>query len=277
MEWNGLFGLLYGLFGGFFEFLPVSPLLHQQAFLKIAGLDIPGYGLDFAVHFGALVAVIVSYYGKIGKLTRERKIAAQPKRKRKRQPDISSLMESRLLRVAAVPVTLICLLTPWASGSFNRLWLIALIAVVNGVIVLLPQHMVRANKDSRTLSPLDATLIGLAGMLAAIPGISRMGVLTSVASMRGADRRFGLDFAYLLMIPALAALCIGDLAMLLFSGASFNGVSFLTGIIACVAAFAAGFAGIRLMRFLAFKESVEGLACYNWGLAMFTFIIYLIG
>ena len=41
MDWNWLFGLIYGTLGGFFEFLPVSPLLHQKVLLKLTGLDIP--------------------------------------------------------------------------------------------------------------------------------------------------------------------------------------------------------------------------------------------
>ena len=41
MEWNGLFGLIYGLLGGLFEFLPVSPQVHQQVLIKVAGLDAP--------------------------------------------------------------------------------------------------------------------------------------------------------------------------------------------------------------------------------------------
>lgn len=277
MEWNWLSGLVYGLLGGLFEFLPVSPQVHQRLLLKLAGLDAPGYGLSFAVHLGALAAVIVSCYTSISKLTREQRIASRPKRSRKRQPDFVSLMQLRLLKIAAVPVALSCLLAPWLSQYVDGLWLLAVLAVLSGIVVLLPQYMTRANKDARALSPLDATLVGLGGVLGALPGFSRVGVLTSVASMRGADRQFGLEFAYLLMIPALAALCIGDLGMIIFAGTPQASVSFFAGVLACAAAFGAGFAGIRLMRFLAVKDGSEGLAYYNWGLAMFTFIIYLIG
>ncbi len=276
MEWNGLFGLIYGLLGGLFEFLPVSPQVHQQVLLKVAGLDAPGYGLSLAVHLGALAAVILSYYAKLSKFSRERKIAAQPMRRRKRQPDVTCLMEWRLLRIAAVPVIISCLLASWLGRYMERLWLLAIFAALNGALILLPQYLSRANKDSRSLSPLDAVLTGFSSIFGILPGISKVGMVTSVASMRGADRQFGLNFAYLLMIPALAALCLGDIGMMIFAGTG-AGVPFFTGVLACIASFGAGFAGIRLMRFLVLKDSLEGFACYNWGLAMFTFIIYLIG
>ena len=277
MEWNWLLGLLYGALGGLFEFLPVSPQVHQEVLLKLAGANAPGYGMSFAVHLGALAAVILSYFGSISKLVNERKIASQPKRKRNRQPDFVSLMQLRLLKIAAVPTVLSCLFTPWVSQYINGSWALALITVLSGIVVFLPHYMSRANKDARALSPLDATLIGLGGILGVLPGFSRVGALTSVASMRGADRQFALDFTYLLAIPALSALCIGDLAMLISTGAPQVSVPFLAGLMTCVAAFGAGFAGIRFMRFLAVKAGYEGLAYYSWGLAMLTFILYHIG
>lgn len=277
MEWNGLWSLVYGLLGGLFEFLPVSPYVHQQVLLKITGLDNPGYGFAFAIHLGALAAVVVSLWSKLSKFNRESKLLRQPRRIRKRQPDVASLMELRLLRIAAVPFAISCLAAPWVKSQVGGLWLLAIFAAVNGILILLPQYMTRANKDARSLSPLDATLVGFGGTLGALPGISNLGLVTSVASMRGMDRQFGLDFAYLLMIPGLAGLCIGDLGMLIFAGNPASGVTFFPGVLACLAAFGAGYGAIRLMRILVMKDSFEGFACYNWGLAMFAFIFYLIG
>ena len=277
MDWNWLFGLIYGTLGGFFEFLPVSPLLHQKVLLKLTGLDAPGYGMSLAVHLGAFAAVLISYYSSITKMNRERKIAGQSKRTRKRQPDVVSLMQIQLLKVAAIPVVLSCLVSPLLTKYFDRLWLMAIFAVLCGVVVMLPQYMARANKDARSLSPLDATLVGLSGIVGVLPGFSKVGTLTAVASMRGADRRFGLDFAYLLLIPALAAMCVGDLAMIVIAGDPQAGALFFPGVLACLASCGMGFVSIRLMQFLAVKDGYEGLAYYNLGLAMFTFVIYLIG
>ena len=276
MEWNGLSGLIYGFFSGLFEFLPVSPQVHQKVLVKIMGLNDAGHGLSLAVHLGALAAVIVSCYADISKLTREQKIASQPKRNRKRQPDFMSLMKLRLLKIAAVPTILSCLITPWLSQYVNRMWLVAITTVLSGVVVMLPHYMTQANKDARTLSPLDSTLIGMGGILSVLPGFSRVGLFTSVASMRGADRQFAIEFTYLLMLPALAALCAGDLGMMIFAKDSLT-VPFFTGLLACIASFGAGFAGIRFMRFLAVKAGYESFAYYTWGVAMFSFVLYLIG
>ncbi len=275
MEWNGFAGFLYGLLGGFFEFLPVSPQVHQAVFCKLLGLEWPGHGLALAVHIGCLLAVILATYEKIGKLYREQKIAKIPPKRRKRQPNIQSLIELRLLKVGAVPLTISCFLAPWLYQYFSRLWVLAIMAVLSGVCILMPQYMSKANKDERSLSPLDAGLMGLGGMLGAIPGFSRVGMVSAVGSMRGADGRFCMDFTFLLSVPALLAWCIGDIAMLIMTDGAFP--AFFHGMLACLAAFGAAYGAIRFMKFLAVKNSFDGFAYYHWGLGIFTFIIYLIG
>ena len=276
MEWNGLWGLLYGAICGLFEFLPASPQAHEALLLKVFGLSAPGYGMRFAVHFGALIAVCLAYFGKLGKLTKEKKIASIPLRKRKRNPDMTSLLELRHLKTAALPLVLSCLIGPWLSQYVDRLWVLVALVILNGILVLIPQYLMRANKNARGMSPLDALLTGFGGVIGAVPGFSRIGGLTSVGSVRGLDLQFCLTFVYLLSIPALAALCVGDLVMLIVCGTAAT-TTFLQGVLAWLGAAMAGFGGIQLMRFLSYKNGFGGFAYYNFGLAMLILILYLIG
>lgn len=277
MDWNWLLGLIYGSISGLFEFLPASPHVHQQALQKLTGAAAAGHCMALAIHLGALGAVIFAYLPTISRFIRERKISHQPKRTRRRQPDAVSLMHMRLLRISLIPVLLSCMCAPWLNRYISRMWVLAILVVLNGIVILLPHYMVRANKDAKTISPLDAVLMGMGGMLGAIPGFSRIGTMTAVSSMRGVDWKFGLDFAYLLSIPVLAALCIMDMGMLIFTQEALSGAILLSAILACAGSFAMGYAAIRLMGFLAVKTSYEGFAYYNWGLAMFVMILYLIG
>lgn len=278
MEWSVISALIYGALGGLFEFLPVSPEIHQKLMLKLTGLTPSDSSLSLAVHIGALLAMILACYGKIGKLYREQKIAALPHRHRKRQPDTVSLIEIRLLKTAGIPAALSCFLAAFLQSYLNRFWLLAILVFFNGIVIALPQYMTRANKDTRSVSPLDVFLMGLSGVIGMLPGFSRMGVLYSVGAMRGMDRQYCLDFTYILAIAWLAALCVVDIGVMVFSGGvAFTGTTFFNGVFACVAAFGAGFGGIQLMRFLIVKNDLGGFAYYNWGLAMFAFIFYLIG
>lgn len=275
MEWNWLGSILYGIIGGVFGFLPISADTHQVLIAQLFGTPaVPG-GLSLGVHLGGLLAVTVALYSHMEHLRREYRIAAIPPRRRKRQPDIASLMEIRLLKVAVVPAVLSCIAAPFLRDLVSLRWAMALLTAFNAFAVLLPRYTRTANKDSRSLSGLDALLIGLSGILGAVPGLSRVGMMTTVGSVRGADRTFALNFTYLLSLPVLVGLCVGDIWMLLSGNGT--GVGLLCGSLAMVASFGAGLAGIRFMRFLAVRVGYSGFAYYGLGLSMMIFILYLIG
>lgn len=275
MEWNWLSSILYGIVAGICEFLPISAETHQVLGSQLLGLPaVPG-GLSLGVHLGGVLAVIVSFYSYMERLHREKKIAAIAPRKRKRQPDVASLMEIRLLKVAVIPTVLSCVAAPFLRNLVSLRWAIALLTALNAFVVLLPQYTRTANKDSRSLSGLDALLMGLSGILGAVPGISRIGMMTTVGSTRGADRSFTLNFTYLLSLPVLIGMSVGDVWMLL-SGAG-AGIGFFSGVLAFLTSFGTGLAGIRFMQFLAVRVGYSAFAYYGWGLSMMIFILYLIG
>ena len=278
MAWNWLYGLIYGLLGGLCELLPVSPQVHEILFEKLAGLPQGGSLLKLAVHLGALIALVFMYRATISKLRREKRIAALPSRRRKRQPDVESLMTLSLVKIGAWPLAIGSLLTLVLSPWFTRLWVLGLVIIFQGILIFASQYRPQGNKEIRSTSPLDALLAGLGGIAGFIPGFSRAGVLLSIGTMRGMSKQFSLDFVYLLSIPALGALCVTDVISLFLSGGQgASGALILPCMFALLAAFGTALAGIRLMQFLAVKIGYETFAYYNWGLAMFTFIIYLIG
>lgn len=278
MEWNWLMSLIYGAIGGFFEFLPVPPNAQQQLMMRLTGITEDVSALTLPVHIGCLLAVFFLYYSRLAKIRREKRIAAIPPRRRKRQPDVVSLMEAKLLRFGAIPLIIAAIVTQVLTGYFKRIWVLAILVCLNGIIILVPQYMSGSNKDARGLSPLDALLIGLSGMLGVIPGLSRVAAMIACAKMRGADQQFAIDYTFLLLIPVLVAACLVDVVFLVLGGASlFSGWMLLHGFLAMLSASACAFAGITLMRFLAVKVGFSSFAYYSFGLGMFTFILYLIG
>lgn len=278
MEWNWLHSLVYGAIGGFFEFLPVPSGAQQQLMMRLTGTTEGAGALRLAVSLGCLLAVFFVYYSRLAKIRREKRIAAIPPRRRKRQPDPVSLMESKLLRIGMIPLILSVILVLWLPKFLERAWVQAIILCINGAVILLPQFLPGSNKDARSISPLDAMLIGLSGILGAIPGISRVATMTACAKIRGADQQFTVDFTYLLLIPALVAVCLTDFVVLTLGGTSlFTGWMFIHGLLTMIASAIAAFAGITLMRFLAVKIGFSGFAYYSIGVGMFTFVLYLIG
>lgn len=275
MDWTWLGSLVYGLVSGLSEFLPISSDIHRALLRTLTGMPADMGVMRLAAHIGALLALLTVCRGRIGKLLREKRIASVPARRRKRQPDIPSLMELRLLKMAMIPLLLSSIAYPVLSQRMEKMWAMGLIVIGNGILVLLPQYRTRANKDARSLSALDALLTGIGGALGVLPGLSYITALTSVGQMRGMDRQFCVNFSCLLLLPLLLCLCAGD-GWLLLTG---SGVAapWYCCVTACVSAFAAASAAIQLLRFLAVRAGFEAFAYYSWGIGMLSCILYLIG
>lgn len=276
MEFNWLHGLLYGLMCGYSQFLPVPAEAHRILFLQLTGIRDEGSIVRLAVHLAALLALVISCWPRISRMRREQRFAAVPPRRRKRQPDKRIMLDMKLVRTAAVPLLVSMIAIPGLEQAIGiRYWLVAIILVINGIILYSPQFMPGANKDSLTLSAWDATLIGLGGALAVIPGISRMGMLTSVGSVRGADRKYILEIALLLYIPVMIVLCLMDFFSFGFSGMAVSGALLLACAVAAATAFFSSLLMIHFLRFMIVNAGFAGFAYHSWGLALFIFILYL--
>ncbi len=276
MELNWFESLIYGLVCGFTEFLPVSSEAHGILLSRLVGVMDAGFAMRLAVHIGALISLMVAYGAQISRLNRERRIAAIPKRRRKRQPDATSILELRLLKTAAIPLLLGFSAYPWVGHQGLRLWILGLSLIANGIVLYIPQFLPGANKDARSMSRLDAFLIGFWGAVAVIPGISRVGAAVSAAHVRGVERQYGLQTVMLLCVPALIVFILIDIVCLFVTGfAGFSFFTVFTMITACAAAACSAYFGILLMRFLSVRIGYAGFAFYSWGAALFAFIIYL--
>lgn len=273
MDWFE--SILFGLVSGLTEFLPVSAQAHEVLLLKMFGAA-AGPLLRLAVHGAVLLALYQSCAEQIGQILREQRLLRIPPRRRKRQPDMTKVLDMRLLRTAAIVSALGFFAYPTLAAWRGDLHFIAPVLVVNGILLYIPMHMATGNKDSRSMSQLDALLLGLAGALAVIPGISRVGMVTSAGIARGADREHSLRWSLLLSIPALVILMGFDAYDIMTVGiGALSGPVLLQMALSAAAAFAGAYGGIRMMRFMAVRAGFSGFAYYCWGAALFSFIMYL--
>lgn len=271
---NWLQSLLYGVISGFAEFLPISAEAHRGSLRFLMGVP-ENPLLELSVHLGALLALLLSCWPQLSKLQRERRIAAMPPRRRKRQPDQGSLKDLRFLKTAAMPMLVGFILLLWTNGVVDQLWLTALFFAVNGVLLYLPPYFIGGNKDAQSVSGLDAVLVGLSAVFGVIPGISRLTGITTAGLLRRCDRRYILDIGLLLSIPALMVLVLLDVIGLFTVGTAASGGLVVSCLLSALTAFLSAYMGITFIRFLSVKAGFSGFAYYSWGAALFTFILYL--
>ena len=276
MNLNLFESLFYGLISGMTEILPVSGQAHRNLMLQLMGESAESGLLRFMIHAGILVALYYSCQNHILRMIRATRLARVPKRRRKRPLDVRSLMDLSLLKTMAVPVLLALLLYGKASALNERKILVSVLLLINGVILYVPQFLPGSNRDSRTLSRVEGIWMGLGGAVSVLPGISCTGAGVSVASVCGVDKVYGLNMTFLMTMLMTVGLMVHDVLAIVSVGLS--GISFMAVvgyILAGIAAFAGAFLAIRLLRRIVANHSLGFFAFYCWGIALFTFMLYL--
>lgn len=268
--------LIYGLFSGLSDVMPVSSQAHKAMLLKLFGMHSEDPVLRLFVHIAILAALYYCCSNQILRLTRQLKLSKVPKKKRKRPLDVRTLMEFKMLRTMVIPVLLACLLYNKTSQWGTNLGLLAVFQIVNCVILFLPSLMPTGNKDARSMSAFESLLMGVGGAASVVPGISPVGAATAVASMCGAERTFALNLTYLMHMVLTVCMIAFDLAAIFAVGlGSVTFPMFVGYILAAATAFGGAYLGIRTMRVLAVNIGYGLFVFYSFGAALLSFVLYL--
>lgn len=193
--------LVLGLIQGLTEFLPVSSSAHLALAPYFFGWQDPGLAFDVALHFGTLIAVLWYFRKEWAKL-----ISALVSIISKRR--VETVEEKRLifLIVATIPGAIGgLLLEKKAETVFRAPLLTAIALIVMGIILWAVDKAASQERPLERMVWTDALLIGLAQVVALIPGVSRSG--STITAGRGLkfDRQSAAVFSFLMSMPIIAA------------------------------------------------------------------------
>ena len=277
MELNWLQSILFGLVSGAADIIPVSGQAHRLLLLKFFGVNQLPNLLALVLHLSVAAALYLSSQGQFVRMNRARALARIPKKKRKRPLDTRSMMDWSLIKTMLVPTVIGLLLNSRVRGWSVNMFLIAGMLFVNGLILYIPQFLPTSNRDSRTLTRLEGVLMGLGAGASALPGISTVGIMVSIASVCGIERLYGLNMTFIVKLFFLIGLMVYDVLAIITDGLGGLTVMLLaqylfTGLLS----FGASMFAIRLLRRLAPEHGFHTFGVYCWGLALFTFILNLV-
>ncbi len=189
--------ILVALVQGITEFLPISSSAHLILLPKATGMPDQGPVIDVAVHVGTLLAVVIYFRGDI--LTALKGGVADGNTPGKRLfwalilGTIPVVVAGMLLKLTGVDVALRSLVViGWATLGF-------------GILLWIADRFFPLVRPLEKIGLRDGLLIGLAQVLALIPGASRAGVTITAARALGFDREGAARFSMLLAIPTIAA------------------------------------------------------------------------
>lgn len=268
--------ILYGLISGLTEFLPVSGSGHQTLLHHLFGVNTRVSLQDLLVHIGILLSAFVVCRDNIARLRWEQSTATTVRRNKSRRMDTQSHYELRLLKSTIVPMLLTTVVFNFLLRSEYKLSSLMWLFVLNGVILLIAEHMRQGNRDAKTMTGFDGILIGITTAASALPGLSATGLTLSYTTTRGTDIQKATNWVILLVIPTMLFAICGDIFYIFGNG--FGSVSFLM-ILGCllagISSFCGGVIGISILRLLVNNTSVFQFSYYSFGLALLTFMLYL--
>ncbi len=184
---------------GISEFLPVSSSGHLILLPHIAGWQDQGGNIDIAVHVGTLGAVLVYFWRDIWAILAGFSGGRRRERRAGRALGIYLLISLPPVLVAGG------LLVTFAPDLFRSPLIVAWTMLVFGVLLWLADRIGMTVRRVEHMTVGSAVIIGVAQILALVPGTSRSGITMTAARFLGFERGEAARFSMLMSIPVIVA------------------------------------------------------------------------
>lgn len=184
---------------GLSEFLPISSSAHLILPAELGAWPDQGLVFDVSVHIGTLAAVLHYFRRDLWAMLAGVGTAVHAR---------SMNSDARLvvyLAISTIPLLVSgLLLKNFIDAHLRSGVVIALASIVFAVLLWLSDYLSRRHHDLSVLTWQKAVLIGMAQVLALIPGTSRSGITMSAALALDLDRVSASRYSFLMSIPAIS-------------------------------------------------------------------------
>ena len=266
--------LIMGLVQGLTEFIPVSSSGHLVLVPWLFGWKDPfidSVAFTVVLHMGTLVALLVFFWRDwvtlipAGLATiRDRSFKGDPNRKM-----------AFLLVVATIPAVLV---GPIFESKLEELVReparIALMLCVGAAILWLADRWGSKQRDETSLSFRESLGIGVAQVIALVPGISRSGISISAGMFLGLNREAAARFSFLMATPVIGGAGVWEARKFLTHEAG-PSPEMNVVVIGFFAALISGFLAVRFMLEFLKRQPLTAFIVYRIVAAIVVFIVLL--
>ena len=190
-----------GIVQGLTEFLPISSSAHLSLAPWLLGWPEPGLAFDTSLHLGTLAAVLWFFQEEWRRLLMAAVGIARTRR-------VTGEMQWRvvLLVIASIPGGIAgLLLEDLAETAFRAPVITGGALIVMGVVLWAADRYSRRERGLDSMRWRDALLIGLAQVVALVPGVSRSGATMTAGRGLCFSRESAAVFSFLMSMPITAA------------------------------------------------------------------------
>ncbi len=245
--------IVLSLIQGLTEFLPVSSSAHLILGSRVFSWPDQGLVFDVATHLGTLLAVLVYFRKDLWNMVVPWLGSGKG--------DEASRKLGLTLIIASIPAIVAGgLLHSWVESALRDTRVIAFTTIGFGGLLWWADARFSRSKLMQDMDMKSGFMIGLAQMLALVPGTSRSGITITMGRMLGFDADSAARFSFLLSIPIIAAAGGYGVLRMLLHDAPIDWFQFGLAIVLsalagwlCIAAFLALLQRVGLVPFVIYR------------------------
>lgn len=270
--------VVLGLVQGIAEFLPISSSGHLALLNNLFHMSSTEDGhllFDVLLHLGTLISICVVYWSDIIEMAQEVlglvNIGPLAGQQRERYPAARLFL---MIVFATLPLFLILPINDLMEGLYYKNVYIGVMLILTGCLLYVSDRLMPGRKNEKSMTILDALIIGLCQCVATIPGLSRSGTTITAGIATGLSREFAVKFSFLMSLPAVLGaniLAIADAAKEQIDWASIP--AYLVGM---AVAMLVGIAAISILKYISRKGKFGGFAYYCWVVGVLSIILTMI-
>jgi undecaprenyl-diphosphatase len=236
--------IVLGLVQGLTEFLPISSSGHLRIVPALLGWEDPGAGFTAVIQLGTMAAVLIYFRADLWRIARAWLSEL-------RTPIPRASQEARLgwfIVLGTIPIAIFgFIFKDQIESGARSLYLIGSALILFSFVMLAAERVGAHRRTLDEMNGRDGLFVGMAQVLALIPGVSRSGATISAGLFRDFDRVAAARYSFLLSVPAVVLSGLFELRKVGENGSPSVGAT----VVATLVAFVTGYAAIAwLIRYL---------------------------
>jgi len=251
--------LILGVIQGLTEFFPVSSSGHLVIFFRLFRLQGNYLAWTAAFHGGTFVSITIFFWKDLQKILFS--VLPPKKSKKGREKEYSKLFY--LILLGSLPAVIVGMIFfGRVEYLFQNIYLVAAALALNGGWLIFSEKIAAKRKvklDLKDLGWLKAVIIGIAQVLAIVPGISRSGATIGCGYLCGLKKELAFHFAFLLALPVTFGAVILSLGKVSCPVMILGGLIFATALV--------GLAALKFLSQIVKKGKLSYFAYYCWAVS----------
>ena len=196
--------IFLGFVQGATEFLPISSTAHLKVISVAFGWGDPGVAFSAVIQLGSIAAVLWYFWKDLSRIVKGATRAMVLSDYMDFDFRLCAGIILGTLPIAFSGIIIKIFIPDFNNSPLRSMTTIAIASIVMSILLGLAEKFTKRQRDFEHLTMVDGLLMGIAQILALIPGVSRSGSTLTAGLFLNLERETAARFSFLLGIPAIS-------------------------------------------------------------------------